>query len=181
LVSYTRGIIPIDTVYLDRGFFHAKVIDVLKDHHVKFLMVAVRNEKVKKLLDEHDHGTILEYTMGDSTTFKLAITKKDGKKHAFATNLNVGYKRRLTYLYKLYGKRWGIETSYRVMDHDFKARTTSKKYVIRLFYFLFCVLLYNLWVLANILLCDVLLKFIPKKLLVTSKHFGKVFVFVDPG
>ena len=85
------------------------------------------------------------------------------------------------YLYELYGKRWGIETSYRVMDHDFKARTTSKKYVIRLFYFLFCVLLYNLWVLANILLCNVLLKFIPKKLLVTAKYFGKLFVTVDPG
>ena len=160
-------------------FFQAKVIDVLKDHHVKFLMVAVKNEKVKRLLKENDPGTIIDYTMGKSTTFKLVITKKDGEKHAFATNINVGYKRRLALLYDLYGKRWGIETSYRVMDHDFKARTTSKKYVVRLFYFLFCVILYNLWVLVNILLCDVLLKFIPKKLLVTAKYFGKVFV--DPG
>lgn len=71
--------------------------------------------------------------MGESTTFKLAITKKDDEKHAFATNLNVGFKRRLMYLYELYGKRWGIETAYRIKDHDFKARTTSKKYAIRLF------------------------------------------------
>lgn len=181
LISYTRSIIPIDIVYLDRGFFHARVIDALKDHHVKFLMVAVRNEKIKRILDEYDHGIIIDYIMGESTTFKLAITKKDGEKQAFATNLNVGVKRRLMYLYELYGKRWGIETSYRVIDHDFKARTTSKKYVIRFFYFLFGVILYNLWVLTNILLCDVLLKFFPKKLLATAKYFGKVFVYVDPG
>ncbi len=184
LISYIRSIIPVDTVYLDRGFFHARVIDVLKDHNVKFLMVVVRNEKIARLLDEYDHGTILDYTMGESTTFKVVITEKDGEKHAFATNLNVGVKRRLIHLYELYGKRWGIETAYRIKDHDFKARTTSKKYVVRLFYFLFCVLLYNLWILGNILLCAMLLKFIPKKLLVTAKYFGKVFVSIeikDPG
>ena len=50
------------------------------------------------------------------------------------------------------------------MDHDFKARTTSKKYVVRLFYFLFCVLLYNLWNLINVILASWLVKYIPKKL-----------------
>ena len=119
--------------------------------------------------------------MGKSTTFKVVITEKDGDKHAFATNLNLGLKRRFLYLYKLYGKRWNIETSYRLMDHDFKARTTSKKYVIRLFYFLFCVLLYNLWILSNIILASWMLRFVPKKPLISTKYFGKVFVDVEPG
>ena len=60
--------------------------------------------------------------------------------------LFIGY----SYLYKFYSKRWGIETGYRQIDHDFKAKTTSKNYHIRLFYFLFSVDLYNLWVLVNI-------------------------------
>lgn len=184
LLTYAGNVIPIDTVYLDRGFYSAKVIDVLKRHNVKFLMIAVRNERVKRLIKENEHGVVIDYTMGESTTFKLVVTEKDGEKHAFATNLNVGIKRRLLSLYDLYGKRWGIETSYRIIDHDFKARTTSKRYVVRLFYFLFCVLLYNLWVLANVLLASWLLRFIPRKLLVTAKYFGKLFVSTkikDPG
>ncbi|MCK5027726.1 MAG: transposase [Candidatus Pacebacteria bacterium] len=184
LITYAKNIIPIDTVYLDRGFFHSREIDVLKKHNVKFLMVAVRNERVKRLIKENEHGVVIDHTMSKSTTFKLVITEKDGEKRAFATNLNIGIKRRLLSLYDLYGKRWGIETSYRIIDHDFKARTTSKRYVIRLFYFLFCVLLYNLWVLANVLLASWLLKFIPRKLLVTAKYFGKLFVSTkikDPG
>lgn len=184
LLAYAKNIIPIDTVYLDRGFFHAEVIDTIKKHHMKFLMVAVRNKKVKQLLNNNDHGVVIDYTMGESTTFKLVITEKDEEKRAFATNLNIGIKRRLLSLYDLYGKRWGIETSYRIIDHDFKARTTSKRYVVRLFYFLFCVLLYNLWVLANVILASWLLKIIPRKLLVTAKYFGKLFVSTkikDPG
>jgi len=184
LISYAKNVIPIDTVYLDRGFFHTGVIDVLKSHNVKFLMVAKRYKNINQLIKENDHGAIIDHTMGESTTFKVVITEKNGGKHAFATNLDVGIKRRLLSLYDLYGKRWGIETSYRVIEHDFKARTTSKKYVVRLFYFLFCVLLYNLWILANVLLASWIFRFIPRKLLVTAKYFGKLFVtveFEDPG
>ena len=184
LISYAKKVIPIDTVYLDRGFFYASVIDAIKKHNVKFLMVAVRNQRIKKLINKNYNGAIIDYIFGNSTTFKLVITKKDGEKHAFATNLNIGLKRRLLYLYDLYGKRWGIETSYRIIDHDFKARTTSRKYVVRLFYFLFCVLLYNLWILANVLLASLIFGFVPRKLLVTAKYFGKLFVtveFEDPG
>lgn len=82
---------------------------------------------------------------------------------------------------EIYGKRWNIETSYRLMDHDFKARTTSKKYVVRLFYFLYCVLLYNLWTLINVILASWMLRIIPKKPMVSAKYFGKVFLEVNPG
>lgn len=181
LITFAKNIISIDTVYLDRGFYSGEVIDVLKEHNVNFLMVAVRNKATKRLLRENYHRKIIDYTMGKSTTFKIIITEKDGDKHAFATNLNLGLKRRFLYLYKLYGKRWNIETSYRLMDHDFKARTTSKRYVVRLFYFLFCVLLYNLWILSNMILASWMLKFIPKRPMVSTKYFGKVFVEVDPG
>jgi putative transposase len=185
LINYAKGIINIDTVYFDRHFYSTTVIDTLKKHKVKFLMVARRDNRIQGLIKENDHGAVIDYTMGKSTTFKIVITKnKGGGKHAFATNLNVGIKRRLLSLYELYGKRWGIETTYRIIDHDFKARTTSKKYVVRLFYFLFCVCLYNLWVLTNVLLSMVSLSFIPKKLWLPAKYFGKLFVsveLIDPG
>ena len=49
----------------------------------------------------------------------------------------------------LFKKRWGIETGYR-MIRKFLARTTSKRYSIRLLYFYLAVLLYNFWVLLNL-------------------------------
>ena len=58
LIGYAKNLIPIDTVYLDRGFYSGKVIDVLKEHNVKFLMVAVRNKRIKRLLRENYHRKI---------------------------------------------------------------------------------------------------------------------------
>lgn len=181
LIGYAQNIIPIDTVYLDRGFYTSEVIEVLKDHNVKFLMVAVRNQRIKRLIRENNHGTVIDYRMDIGTTFKIVITEKKKGKHAFATNLNLGYKRKFSALYELYGRRWNIETCYRIMDHDFKAKTTSKRYVVRLFYFLFCVFLYNIWILSNIILISWMLKYIPDKPIISSKYFGKTFVYVDPG
>jgi hypothetical protein len=43
--------------------------------------------------------------MDESTTFKRVITKRDDEKHVFGINLDVGIKRRLSYLYDLYEKR----------------------------------------------------------------------------
>lgn len=184
LMKYAKNIISIDTVYVDRGFYSGAVIDVLKRHKVKFLMITPKNKRIKRLLRENENGAIIDFTMRKSTTFTVVIFKKDGKVCNYATNINVDNRRRIPSLRELYGKRWGIETAYRIKDHDFKARTTSRKYVVRLFYFLFCVLLYNLWVLVNLLLASCIFRFIPRHLMVTAKLFGKIFIDIeikDPG
>jgi IS4 transposase len=49
-----------------------------------------------------------------------------------------------------YSRRWGIENSYKTIK-DFLAWTTSKDYTVRLFYFGFAVLLYNMWLLVDLL------------------------------
>jgi len=121
-------------------------------------------------------------------TFNLVIVEeeeKDGKvvKRAFATNEifeenDVGLTERL---FLLYGKRWGIETSYRVKKHSYLPKTTSKNYLIRLFYFMFSVLLYNLWILADILIWLALFGEVKEDHLITSKYFGTVLYTIDPG
>ncbi|MHA2344146.1 MAG: hypothetical protein ACXADW_19960 [Candidatus Hodarchaeales archaeon] len=88
---------------------------------------------------------------------------------AFATNIEVE-KGKESDLFILYGKRWGIETSYR-LKVDFRPRTTSKNYVVRLFYFLFSTCLYNLWVLANLFLGAISGRFFTKPV-ITAKMFG---------
>lgn len=68
----------------------------------------------------------------------------------FVTNLDV--KRETAKAYATaFRRRWGIETSYRQIG-DYLPRTSSPTFAVRLCYFLFAVSLYNLWVLANVLL-----------------------------
>jgi len=51
-----------------------------------------------------------------------------------------------------YNCRWQIEGEYKSIKGDFLAKTSSKDYRIRLFYFVFAVLLYNIWRLTDFLL-----------------------------
>ncbi len=97
------------------------------------------------------------------------------RKKAFATNMNVNENESglANYLFGLYSKRWGIETGYR-MKKELRARTTSKNYMIRLFYFLFSTLLYNIWILLDSIISKSLLGKIIVKHLVTEKMFATV-------
>ncbi len=106
--------------------------------------------------------------------------KNPNNKVAFATNKYMGENAQVEC--DKYSKRWGIETSYRVKG-DFKPKTTSKNYVVRLFYFMFSVCVYNLWILANIFI-GVMFGKIVKKPLITAKMFGTLLYtafLVDDG
>jgi putative transposase len=121
-------------------------------------------------------------------TFNLVIVEDEDTngmmvKRAFATNeqFEENDVNLTSRLFLLYGKRWGIETSYRVKKHSYLPKTTSKNYLIRLFYFMFSVLLYNLWILADILIWLAMFGEIKEDHLITSKYFGTVLYTIDPG
>ena len=61
----------------------------------------------------------------------------------FATNLRVGPDEAETFC-RRYSHRWQIENEYKSIKGDFLAKTSSKDYRVRLFYFVFAVLLYNI-------------------------------------
>jgi putative transposase len=115
--------------------------------------------------------------------FKKPTHYMFGIKRAFATNIDfnendIGLSNRI---FMKYSKRWGIETGYRVKKHSFRSKTTSKNYHIRLFYFLFSVLLYNLWILIDILLWISLIGRVKEWHILTSKHFCTILINVDQG
>lgn len=185
LIEFAQKRINIGIVYLDRGFFQVKVINLLKSIGITFLMPAVRNKRIKVIMGENPSPTIMRYTMGDKrynpASFNLIIVEDSQKiKRVFATNLNVKEKDAKN-LFSMYSKRWGIETSYRLQKHQFKAKTTSKNFNLRLFLFMFSVALYNLWVLLNIVLSVEYKKKLEKPL-ITVKMFGMVLIWnVDDG
>ena len=47
-----------------------------------------------------------------------------------------------------YGRRWGIETGYRMVENA-RAKTSSVKKPARIFCFLYSLMLFNAWILAN--------------------------------
>jgi len=74
---------------------------------------------------------------------------------AFVRNKNVGddisYDREVAKgVVSRYSRRWGIENSY-MMIKDFLAWTRSKNFSVRLFYFGFAALLYDMWLLVDLI------------------------------
>lgn len=121
-------------------------------------------------------SVIKDYEMTEGKVkFNLAIIDDGQGKKAFATNMDIneneaGLAERL---FNLYSRRWGIETSYR-MKKEMRAKTTSKNYSIRLFYFLFATLLCNLWILIDSIISKSLLGKVIEKHLITEKMFAAV-------
>jgi putative transposase len=184
LLNYAIQRIKINTLLIDRGFFDSKSIEIFKRYHIKYLMPCTANERIKKLLEVMPAPTVIKDYEMKNTEFNVVLVEDEkGIKRAFATNIDfnendIGLSNRI---FMKYSKRWGIETGYRVKKHSFRSKTTSKNYHIRLFYFLFSVLLYNLWILIDILLWISLIGRVKEWHILTSKHFCTILINVDQG
>lgn len=174
LVKLAKRLVRLKIVLLDRGFFSVRIINTLKRMGVKFIMPAIANPKIQKLMDSPKTTDYeMENAYHETTKFKLLVV--EGKKGLvpFATNVA----KNIYYLVPgIYRKRWGIETSYRVKK-EFRPRTCTKSYVARLFFFLFSVCFYNLWILINMLVGIETSGRIPKKPLISARRLKFLFVF----
>lgn len=170
--------VDIRRVFLDRGFYEVRLLQVLEAHDVDFV---VRARRFPSLADgdpsvQVEHG----YRMGGSRPPYDVVTltrccvphaeKPDEKQSYFVTNRPVD-EASAPGLADAYRRRWGIETSYRVIG-EFLPRSRSTVYSVRLFYFLFGVTLYNLWVVLNGLLTLVFGR-VSDRPLVTAALFGR--------
>jgi hypothetical protein len=178
-LSRVRRLVKIDKVLLDRGFDKVKVINVLKAFNFDFIMPKIRTPPVKEWMMKSEgckSRCIKDFIIGDKVKAKTnlyLVDDENGVKRAFSSNLDIPEQLAHHY-FRFYKARWGIETKYRQLDHDFKARTTSKDYHIRFFYFMFSILLYNLWILVNLCVSLTFFKRAPEKPLITAKMFAVI-------
>ncbi len=172
LLDFAREKVKIDCLLLDREFFAIDAINLLLAERVNFIMPAIRNEKIQRTIDWNrgKFPLVMEYELGKgerTARFNLAIFQDKEEPYVFATNLKSHYKLILG-IPGIYRKRWGIETGYRVKK-DFRARTCAMSYVVRLFYFLLSVCLYNIWVLCNVFVGMDICRRLPLEPLITTR------------
>jgi putative transposase len=130
---------------LDRGFYSIELLRWLHSFGIKYVMQIPKHNK--KIGPGEDRAyTASNQAKGEEgqATFRLVTMEEKGKLYIFATNTHIEPER-IRELFKL---RWGIETSYRMVN-KFLAKTTSKIYGMRKLYFFLAILLYNLWILLN--------------------------------
>jgi IS4 transposase len=189
---------------LDREFFKIADQKLLNNLRLKYIMPCTAYKNIKDFLEYTEAPFVVEnFEMGKGAiNYNMVAIKKskddegfnyderDGDDeeikgiHAFGTNLPIDPNKpeiegeRIANLYR---SRWGIETGYRVKTHTFRPKTSSKDYRIRIFYFYFSILMYNLWILADMLVWIALCNKVGETHLIKAKFFRKQFSLIDPG
>ena len=133
--------IKAEIVLLDRGFTKSSLIlDIFNRRRIKYLGLFPKQENVKKIL-KNMKGTFLETKfMLRKIETKLVVIKDNTIDWTFVTNINSNLFRYI----QIYRRRWDIENGFQVCDRG-NIDTKSVKEKIRYFFFLFTLVLYNLW------------------------------------
>lgn len=144
------------------------MINGLERNGQTFLMPCILHKGIKKAIIEYAQGRrkrISRYEMGpeeNRASFTIVMFPRAGVGEEendplkrfipFATNIP---RKRIVWnvrrLPKDYRMRWGIESGYNGIE-ELRARTTSRNHSVRLLYFYYSMILYNSWLLANLVL-----------------------------
>jgi len=164
LISVARKYIKIKLALLDRGFDGGNVTRKLKHLGIKHIIFCRKNDKVKGFLDEtpsfgHKYFyDYIEWTEDKSTqreptkylVIKDYVDMKTLKIYDWIFITNLSNLDAISYVH-LYKRRWCIENTYKQFN-AFRIKTTSVDFLVRYFFFLFRVVLYNLWKFYNVIM-----------------------------
>jgi hypothetical protein len=164
--------VDLHRVYLDAGteFYNSDTISTVNEFGLELVMQGRKSGKeVKHFLNGMGRidldSSHYPYGVGDLEEDNYyAVGMKSEKKSRLRKSEPDEPKDDYTYFYtnvdptetppeKLgsdFRRRWGIETGFRKIKHDFLAKSGSPESEIRTFYFNFAAHLYNIWTVANI-------------------------------
>jgi len=176
LIKNVKRTIRIKAMLMDRGFFQAVTIARLYEHHVPFVIRAIRTKQVKRYLQDfkknHRVWQVYEYEFNKTahgwsdrrgTRVKTTLVvvdssvaegipvesyDEDDRYFLFITNLPVDSQDTAFQLARDFRKRWCIETGYKTKK-QFRGKTCSLSYAVRLFLILLSFVLYNIWICIN--------------------------------
>jgi|AntDeeMinimDraft_5_1070356.scaffolds.fasta_scaffold04185_2 hypothetical protein len=168
LLEIAREHVSIGTVYADAGFDSIGVMHVVEEAGFSYLIRKSSDDRVDRFVDGMDHDVAVKQThemdktiRGESVTVTPTLVgvpsdRKEDATVTFVTNLSVSdatktARGRTRRVMRRYARRWGIENSYKSIK-DFLAWTTSRNTAVRVFYFGFAVILYDMWLLVDLLI-----------------------------
>ncbi|WP_227378029.1 transposase [Haladaptatus halobius] len=160
LVRRAQEHVSIEMVLCDRDFDSKVVYQTLSNLDVNYLIPkrihTAEREAIEMMNEDGQEVAVESATVhtdhGSHAMQLLSVLSTKGEGTAvFATNLSVDSVKAATFC-RRYSRRWQIENEYKSMKNDFLAKTSSKDYRVRLFYFVFAVLLHNIWRLTDFLL-----------------------------
>jgi len=150
--------LDIKCLFLDRGFYFVKVINHLKRKGIPFVMSVVKKGRsggIKKILvgkrSYKTNYTLTSLKTKKSATFPVCVIRKYSKgkygKHGleYFGYVVYGIHLPLESVFREYRKRFGIESSYRLMNMA-RAKTSSRNPKLRLLYVVVSLFLINLWI-----------------------------------
>lgn len=154
--------VDIHTVLCDRGFDAHKVRQAIDDFGATYLMPRRKFGKEKRAIRQMRRdgkrvaveSTTLHTELGSHEMNFLYVPKTRGNGDGtvvFVTNRDVSPDEAEGYV-ATYRRRWRIENAFKTFKNEFLAVTNSREYPVRLFYFAFATLLYNIWRVADYLL-----------------------------
>ena len=157
----------LDMVFADSEFCSVGVLNLIRRHGLDWLMRMQNSGKTKRfarMIEQEGHGREFADTMkssaGETCTHTVIMADrrvpvrrnlKNGKKkedfpednyQPFSTS-------RPGIDVEEYGKRWGIETGYKMIE-DVRVRTRSESPDVRFMYFAASVVIFNTWVIAGL-------------------------------
>lgn len=158
VLNYVKKYIKIRCLYLDKQFYNIDCVSYLQKNNYKHIIaVAVRGRhgnKLEKLLKSTKKDSIVNYTIsknGKTLDVQLYVVHKEYKNKkgeieiftfAYCVNGNVTT---LQTIFEDYRKRFGIESSYRIMN-DSRIKTVSNNPVLRFLFNTSAFVLINIWI-----------------------------------
>lgn len=159
-----NGLVP-KRVLMDRQFYSVGVVRELESRGMEFLMPAVKRRNVKRMImavHNDGHGPAFDVVMrskryGSARVRHVVCRKPNADKFAsicdmyvvFCTNIPVeGVPDAPRMLLRIYGRRWRIETGYRIIE-QVQGKTRSRSYSVRLFRFFMMLVYANMWLMLN--------------------------------
>jgi len=166
LLSTARRFVKIQSVYLDKEFYSVPCLKVLEASGERYIVPARMDRKLNEEKRQHKPMSRVVGSRGCSYYKKVRtvgrgketvdvqtvfLYRPDGEEDfVFVTNIGVTDEN-VEILAEDYGRRWGIETSFRMTEMA-RGRTCSVSHAVRWLLHLLSVLLYNLWQLVDAML-----------------------------
>lgn len=164
LLRQARKYVDIDLLLCDREFDGRQIRQTIDNYGIDYLMPKRAGARIRRTVDElAEQGIEIAVEPGvdrdwnGSHAFNHLYVpasskiESERKTVAFVTNRSGDVTNAKSFCGR-YRHRWHIENQYKSIKGNFLAKTVSKDYRVRLFYFVFGCLLYNLWRMTDLVL-----------------------------